>query len=435
MPDVIPPSTVHQTTQVESPIRAFRESAALLLTRRFGIFFTASLLSNIGSWAQLVAEPWLLLNLGASSFLIGLDSFALSAPAWMLTLLGGVLADHRDRRRVITLFQATQMLCPAAIAVLLAVGKVHIGIVIVLSFVIGITDALSMPSFQSIVPSIVKRQEINAAITLNSTQFNLSRILGPALAGVLLSTSGAIGCFIVSAASYVPFIGVALWVLPRRAAPSTPKHRKEEWQSALAGFREILEDRRLRGALLTLLITSVFCAPLITFCPVLIKASFNGTAAAFSSTVATFGIGGLVGATALLGVGERTDRGRLSNRLAMAYAVTVALAAVDPWFYALPIIVGAGGLFMTASNISANALLQSTVSDRLRGRAASLNMMAMRGGISIGGLVTGMAIDIFDVRTALLMDGVLALLALAIVAATLRNDARRTHAHTSEKSS
>ena len=138
----------------------FRESFALLRTRRFGTFWFASLLSSIGTWAQQVAEPWLLLSLGASPFIIGLDTFAMSAPAWALTLVGGVLADRADRRKVIAIFQSIQMLCPTLIIVLLMTGTIHPWMIVVISLVVGSTDALSMPSFRSIVPSIVERKQI-----------------------------------------------------------------------------------------------------------------------------------------------------------------------------------------------------------------------------------------------------------------------------------
>ena len=113
------------------------DSLALLATRRYGTFWAASLLSNIGTWAQLVAQPWLLLSLGASSTLLGLDTFAMSAPAWLLMLPGGILADRRDRRWIIGGFQSVQMLCPVAIIVLLATGGLRPWIVIALSLVIG----------------------------------------------------------------------------------------------------------------------------------------------------------------------------------------------------------------------------------------------------------------------------------------------------------
>src|SRR5450755_3152652 len=122
------------------PKTTIQESIALLWTRRFGTFWFASLLSNIGTWAQQVAEPWLLLSLGASSVLVGMDSFAMSAPVWVLTLAGGILADRTDRRRVITWFQSTQMLCPVIIVALLIAGTVRPWIIIALSLVVGITD-------------------------------------------------------------------------------------------------------------------------------------------------------------------------------------------------------------------------------------------------------------------------------------------------------
>ncbi len=194
---------------------AFIESLRLLCTRRFGTFWFASLLSNIGTWAQQVAQPWLLLSLGASPFLLGLDSFALAAPVFLLTLIGGALADARDRRRTIVLFQSVQMMCPILIVLLLLFGAVQPWMIIALSMVVGVTDGLSMPSFQSIVPTIVEKQQIPTGIALNSTQFNLSRILGPAVAGLLMAGVGAAGAFAVSAASYLPFILVAVWILPR----------------------------------------------------------------------------------------------------------------------------------------------------------------------------------------------------------------------------
>ena len=124
-----------------SPLASFRDSLRLLATRRFGTFWFASLLSSIGTWAQQVAEPWLLLGLGASSFVVGLDSFASNAPVWLLILAGGALADRGDRRRVIALFQSIQMLCPALIVVLLLTGRITLTIARVRRVVGGVEIA------------------------------------------------------------------------------------------------------------------------------------------------------------------------------------------------------------------------------------------------------------------------------------------------------
>ena len=386
---------------------AFRQSIALLGTRRFGTFWFASLLANIGTWAQQVAQPWLLLSLGASPFLLGLDAFALSAPVLLLTVVGGALADRADRRRTIAFFQSIQMLCPVLLVLLLVTGAVQPWVVIVLSLVVGITDALSMPSFQSIVPSIVEREQIPSGIALNTTQFNLSRILGPALAGVLMASAGLAGAFAVSALSYVPFILVALWVLPRTAR-AAPDARLLDHHQLWAGVREVLHEPGLRGGLATVLATATLSAPLLTFCPVLVKEVFQGSAGDFSTALGAFGVGGLIGAIGLLALDPHRDRRPLSTWFAAAYGAIVVLAALNRWAWVLPALLVLAGVAMTASNASVNALLQSSAPPQLRGQTVSLFMLAMRGGMALGSLVTGATVYWWGVRDALLINGVAA---------------------------
>ena len=392
----------------------FQESIDLLRTRRFGTFWFASLLSNIGTWAQQVAQPWLLLSLGASSFLLGLDAFALSAPVWLLTLIGGALADRADRRRVIARFQSIQMLCPTLLTLLLLFGKVEPWMIISLSVVVGVTEAHSLPSVQSNVPSIVEPRQIAAGLALNSTQFNISRILGPAIAGVLLVSLGAAGCFAMSAASYIPFIMVALWILPRRSAPAAGEVR--ERGNILAGARKILRASYLRGAYLTVFFSSLLCAQLVTFTPILVKNSFGGNAGHFSIAIGAFGVGGLLGAVALLFVDARRDRRHLTSWFAGGYGIVLVLAALDPWFWALPVLLAAGGFAMSVSNISANTLLQANTDSQLRGQTVSLYMLAMRGGLSVGGLVTGLSANLLGVTHALMINGALAVAIQLLIA-------------------
>lgn len=399
-------------------IKTFRDSLSLLATRRFGTFWFASLLSSIGTWAQQVAQPWLLLTLGASSFLIGLDSFAMNAPVILLTIAGGMLADRTDRRRVIAFFQSIQMLCPTAIVILLIAGVVKPWMIISLSVVVGVTDALSMPSFSSIVPSIVKREQIGAGLALNSTQFSISRILGPTIAGVLMSSVGALWCFVVSAVSYIPFIGVALWILPKWTPPA--KSAEPSADASLLkkknGIREILRDRQLRGALLTVLATGVLCGPLVTFIPVLVKNVFHGDAGQFSMAMVAFGAGGLVGATALLSVAASVDRRRLSAGFGLAFALILVLTALTRAYWTVPLLLVLAGASMTVSNIAANVVLQTTSNPALLGRTVSLYMLALRGGLSVGALITGATVTALGVQNALLINGSIALVAQAVIA-------------------
>jgi predicted MFS family arabinose efflux permease len=309
---------------------------------------------------------------------------------------------------VITLFQSIQMLCPTAIVALLVTGLVRPWMIIVLSVVVGVTDALSMPSFQSIVPSIVTRDQIGRGLALNSTQFNLSRILGPSIAGVLMASVGAMACFVVSAASYLPFIGVALWILPRWIPDSLARGEAARGRHPLADIGEILGHRQFRGALLTVLVTSILCGPLVTFSPVLVKQVFHGGAAQFSTALASFGVGGLLGAVGLLGRAPGADPRRASSGFALGYGAVLVLTALNPWFWAMPPLLVLAGASMTISNTAANSLLQAAASPRLLGRTVSLYMLAMRGGLSPGALLTGISVSVLGVQHALLLNGVLA---------------------------
>jgi len=387
-------------------------SLALLATRRFGTFWFSTLASNLGFWAQQVAEPWLLLDLGASAFVVGLDAFMLDAPQWLFTLIGGLLADHADRRRVIAWFQALQMLCPLALVVLVTFGWIAPWMVVVLALVVGVTDALSMPSYQSIVPSLVNHDQIPTGLALSSIQFNLSRILGPALAGALLATVGIVGCFAVNTASYIPFIAVAVWILPRGRASGAALDRKHPF----GGMRTVLGDRRLRGALMTVLATGLFANPLMTFSAVLVRQTFGGGSTAFSLTLVAFGIGGLVGAGALLAMDPDGDHRTRSSRLAMLFGCLVVTAAVDPWLWTLPVITLVAGLAMTASNTLANTVVQQTARSEHRGQAVSMFMLAMRGGSAVGSLITGILVHLVGVRTALAIDGAAAVVAQLAIA-------------------
>ena len=396
---------------------AFRNhpTLLLLLSRRFGTFWVASLLSNIGTWAQQVAQPWLMLSLGASPMLLGLDNFALGAPVLLLTLVGGALADRTDRRKTIFWFQFVQMWCPVLIVALLWAQAIQPWMVIGLSLVVGITDALSMPSFQSIVATLAPRTQMPTAIALNSTQFNLSRILGPAIAGVLMASVGALGAFSVSALSYVPFLLVALWILPRHAvqqaaqAPLTLATLQDS-------VRTVLREPALRWALLSVSVNSVFCAPLIAFCPVLVRDALHGDVAAFSTAAAAFGVGGMAGALGLLALGPTHDRRSLCAWFGGLFAGVVVLAGWSRVPALLPVLFVAAGIGMTVSNTSANTLIQSQAPLHIRGQAVSLFMLAMRGGIALGALLTGALVSGLGVQPALLLNGVLALLIHAVVA-------------------
>jgi predicted MFS family arabinose efflux permease len=400
------------------PLRALR-------SRNFTILWFGNLLSNTGTWMQQVAEPWLVLRLSNSPFLLGLDSFMTDAPVWVLILAGGLLADRSDRRRTALFFQGIQFVCPVLIVLLLMTGRIHVWIVIALSLVVGVTDALSGPSINALVPSSVPEDDVASAVALNSAQFNLSRVLGPFLAGVAMATVGPVICFALNASSYAPYL-LAIYLLripsPPRLQPQPGSKSARARASLLEGFRAVAKKRRLRRALLTVFLTSLFGMPMITFLPVVIRDAFHLGSAEFGGALSVFGFGGLVGAAAVLPLKTNRRRQTLSNLAALALGAFVVAMALDRVFGVFLALVFVAGGAMVASNTAANSILQSSIDGRIRGRVSSMYTLALRGGAPIGNLATGIAVSHWGVRRALLVDG---LLALACHAALIRRERRR----------
>ena len=405
-----------------SPHGAFRA----LRSRNFALLWFGNLLANTGTWMQNVAEPWLVLRLSGSPLLVGVDSFMGDAPVWLLILAGGLIADRRDRRRTALFFQGIQVLCPIVIVVLLLTGNIRVWAIIALSLVVGVTDALSGPSISALVPSSVPEDDVASAVALNSAQFNLSRVLGPFFAGVIMATLGPIACFALNATSYAPYL-LAIYLLrlpaaPARSIPDGVSRRAVARRSLVEGFRAIAKKRRLRRAFLTVVLTSVFCMPMVTFMPVLVRDAFHLGSAEFGGTLSMFGFGGLLGSAFVLPLKTNRHRQILSSLAALGLGGIVVGMAVDRAFTVLLVLAFFAGGAMVATNTAANSILQSSIDGRIRGRIASLYTLALRGGAPIGNLVTGVVATHWNVRTALLVNGTLA---LAFHAALIRRSRRR----------
>lgn len=384
-----------------------------LRSRNFTILWLGNLLANTGTWMQQVAEPWLVLRLSGSPLLLGLDSFMTDAPVWLLILAGGVIADRRDRRRTALFFQGLQVVCPILIVILLVTGRIQVWMVIALSLVVGVTDALSAPSLNALVPSSVPQEDVASAVALNSAQFNLSRVLGPFFAGVVMATLGPVVCFALNASSYAPYL-LAIYLLrlpaqPRPPPPPPGSRAAVARRSLVEAVRAVLRKRRLRRALLTVVITSVFCMPVVTFLPVLVRDAFHLGSSEFGGALSVFGFGGLVGAALVLPLKNNRQRQLLSSLAAVALSALIAVTALDPLFgAALGLLFVIGGA-MVATNTAANSVLQSSIDARIRGRVSSLYTLALRGGAPLGNLATGIVASRWGVRPALLIDGLLAL--------------------------
>ncbi len=402
------------------------ESVNLLKTKRYILFWISSLFSNMGTWMQQIAEPWLVLSISQSALWVGLDSFALNAPGWIFTLWGGVLADRKDRKRIILFFQGAQWLCVLALVILLLVGWLKVWMIVVISFFVGLTDSLSMPSFQSIIPSLVSSKDIPRAVAFNSAQFNLSRVIGPAVAGIVIARYGVVACFGANAISYLPFFLSVYWIYPKGVVKTEKNSPATQPVSHILEYKKILKLREVRLPLFTILVTSLFCAPLITFAPVIIKDVFHSGVGGFGWAMAAFGVGGILGAgTSLIPLPELFKRDKLSMISAVLLSFIIICVAYNRSEFFLILLLIFSGALLTVANVSANSFLQQTAGSHSLGRMASLYQLALHGGVSIGALMTGFTVNQLGISNALMLNGSAAVV-LQILILWKRSQSRQT---------
>jgi MFS family permease len=296
-------------TQLEATARSARRVNGMfraLSHRNFRLFWAGAFLSNIGTWMQAVAQGWLVLQLTNSPFWLGLDGFMATVPGLLLTLIGGVFADLTDRRRILIYTQVGAGLFALTLAILIVTGVVgdasDVWIILMLSFGTGCCMALATPSYQAITIDLVGREDLANAIALNSTQFQLSRVIGPTFAGLAFKYLGLAGCFFANAASFVAVVAALLMVRLARAHPL--KGRRALWRDLMDGFRYVWRRPRVFMLLLISAMTTLFGAPYLAMMPLFARDILRLGETGLALMMGTSGAGAFVGALMLAYLGN-----------------------------------------------------------------------------------------------------------------------------------
>lgn len=384
---------------------------AALAHRTFRIVFAGMFLSNIGTWMQNVILGAWAYELTESPTFVGIVIFAQLGPMLLLSIVGGALADAFDRRRMILVLQVQQLVFAVVLAVLAAQGEPSLAAIVAVVAVIGVGNALNAPAWQAIVPSLVGRTDLPGAISLNSTQMNASRVIGPAIGGVIYPALGAAGVFAVNAGTYVFVIAALLAV----RVPSPPRHH-EEHQSALrrllGGFGVARRDPLVRRILLTLFLFSLLALPFIGQFPVLAAENLEirPRSLAYGLLYAAFGIGAVTGALSVGTVLAAADPNKLVRRGLLLFAVALAtLALLDHPALAYPTVIVVGAAYF-ATVTALSTVLQKHISEAVRGRVMALWMMAFGGTVPIGNLVAGPLVGQVGITAVVLAGAVVAAL-------------------------
>lgn len=386
--------------------------------RNFRLLWIGAFLSSIGTWTQDVALAWLVHVRFVDPFYLGLRAFASDAPLLTFMLVGGAVADRVDRRRILLTSQILQMSFAAALGVLYALGRLGIFPILLFAFLTGLAQSQSAPTYQAVITSLVPPRQIPNAVALNSLQFNLSRAIGPVIAGIILAKWGTGPCFAVNAASFLAVI-VALWRIDLPAPASAAKESLGE--SLRTGLRHVRESPVLSVLTVLGLAGSFLAFPLLTYLPVVAGDVLKTGAEGYSLLLSSFGAGAIGGAVATAQRGHVPGRGRMMLATLALYGVT-ALAAVmsTRQLVSMAFLFVAGWSIVTAFS-TLNSLVQENAPDALRGRVVSIYGLAFRGGMPLGSLAAGALVRALGAPLVLgSFSGLLALVSAAVYAKNSR---------------
>jgi len=355
--------------------------------RNYRLFFAGQLVSLTGTWMQSVAQAWLAYSLTHSAAVLGIVGFAGQIPALLFSPAGGVVADRFARRRVLLATQATSMVLAFTLAALTLGGRVSISWILVLAALSGVVNAFDIPTRQAFAVDMVGRDDLVNAIALNSSIFNGARVLGPAIAGLLVARIGEGWCFLVNGVSYLAVLGSLLAM--RLPAPVRGPHATSAWASVREGFVYASRARPVRALLLLLGVVSLTGMPYVVLMPVFAREILGGGARELGLLMGCAGVGALLGAIVLASRRNVKGLGTFIAICAGGMGISLIAFALSRDFRLSALLLVPVGFFVMSQMASSNTLIQSLIPDAMRGRVMSLYAMMFMGMAPIGALIAG----------------------------------------------
>lgn len=375
--------------------------------RDFRLMWVGACTSSIGTWMQIVAQGWLIYRLSHSAFLLALDQFLGGIPIFLFSLIGGVVADRVERRKILLASQYVQMASAGLLTILVATGLVHVWQILCLSFVSGFAQAFGGPAYQALIPTLVEKEDMPNAIALNSIQFNVAVMVGPALAGQALAKLGEKWCFGLNALSFLAPI-VSLSLIRSRFQPV--KATESMFTSLKQGIQFVRKQHSMEALIILAFLMTFLSMPVRTYFPVFVKDIFHRGPETYGNLLALMGLGSICGSLTIAGAGHIKKRGRVALfALAMLGAGIsgFALSKSLPLSYSFLVLVGAS---MMAVFATVNSLVQLITTNEMRGRVMSVYNFAFRGGMPMGNLVSGWLVPLFTAPIVLGVNGLLLIL-------------------------
>ena len=378
----------------------FRTTFAAFGERDFRIFWVGQLISVTGLWMQTVAQGWLVLVLTGSPLMLGLAAAARSIPVLVLVVPAGIAADRFDRRRIILATNVAATLASGLLGVLTIIGAIDIATVLIIAFVLGITNAFELPARQSYVSELTRPGNLANAIALNSLLFNTARVVGPALAGILVAVVGPGWAFVINAVSFVPVM-IGLLLIRKVHVPRVGIAARTAIPEA---FRYLRSERRLAALFPLLAAQTIFGAGPLILAPSLAR-DLGQQAEGLGVLLTATGVGAVFGGLRLAATSQRESRWRVLLVAGLALAAGQIGVPIAGSYAVALVCFGIAGWGMVTFNASSNTIIQTIVPDRLRGRIMSLYTLVLLGLMPAGGVLLGAIADQLGSAAALGIGG------------------------------
>lgn len=395
----------------------FARALISLKHRNFRLFSSGQLISLIGTWMQATGQAWLVLQLTKSAWDLGIVGALQFLPVLLLSLFGGVLADRVPKRTVVLFTQSFAMLQAAVLWLLVTTGTVQLWHIFLLAILLGITNAIDMPTRQAFVVEMVGREDLPNAVALNSSMFNIARIIGPGLAGLIIAWLGIAPLFLLNALSFIPvIIGLAMIDVKQLHAmiPPVVQQANIAKASTLKSIREGLTYIRQKPSVFLIIVVvgiiSLFGINFNVILPLFATAVLNAGPAGFGFISSAFGAGSLLSALWLAWTNKKPDISFILVA-SIVFCILEIVFALSHWYQLSLVLIACVGFSQIAFTAIANTTLQTVTPDHLRGRIMSVYMLVFNGSIPLGNLFTGGLVSLFGAPVALIAGGALSLVA------------------------
>lgn len=378
-------------------------------SRNYRLFFSGQSISLVGTWMQKTAVSWVVYTLTHSKFMLGVMLFATMFPSFLFSFIGGVAADRYNRYKLLLLTQAASMVQSLLLTLLVFSKHYAIWQIIALSVLLGIINAFDVPARQSLVYEMVDDKKLLPnALALNSSMVNLSRLIGPAIAGIIIEKFGDVFCFALNALSFLAVIvSLMMMKLPKRASQQKKKNVFAELKEGLVYIKQ---TPAISSVLIMLALISLFVLPYTTLIPVYARDIFHGTAATFGVIDSFIGLGAFSGAIFLASLKPGTNFRKVLAVNTFVFGTGLILFSHATW-YPIALMFATFGAFGMMSQVTiSNTIIQTTVRQDMRGRVISFYAMAFFGMQPLGGLIVGAVSQKIDVQNTVLAQGIIAVL-------------------------